>query len=173
MAVVSRIRAKKIPSHVVGRRSPNLAGAIDGTIVATAVVAGLGKAEATPARALGLLLATGTFYWAAHVYAVLLAGRIHGHHRMGFADVRRVMVLEWPQLQAALPLALPILAGAAGLIDGDVSLSLALAVGVLALVGWGVVFARREGEGAVGVVIVALLNACVGLLIVSLKAALP
>jgi hypothetical protein len=173
VAVVSRIKAKKLPSRVAGRRSPNLAGAIDGTIVATAVVAGLGKAEATPTHALGLLVATGTFFWAAHVYAYLLAGRIHGHHRMGAEDVRRVMVLEWPQLQAALPLSLPLVAGALGLIDDTLSLSLALLVGVLALVGWGVVFARREGQSPANVVIVALLNACVGLLIVSLKAALP
>jgi hypothetical protein len=173
VAVVSRIKAKKLPSRVAGRRSPNLAGAIDGTIVATAVVAGLGKAEATPWRALGLLVATGTFFWAAHVYAILLAGRIHGHHRMGGADVRRVMALEWPQLQAGVPLALPLVAGAAGIIGDELSLSLALLIGVLALVGWGVVFARRERQSPANVVIVALLNASVGLLIVALKAALP
>jgi hypothetical protein len=173
VAVVSRIKAKKLPSRVAGRRSPNLAGAIDGTIVATAVVAGLGKAEATPWHALGLLVATGTFFWAAHVYAYLLAGRIHGHHQMGFADVRHVMWLEWPQLYASVPLALPLIAGVFDVIPAGVALSLALLVGVLTLVGWGVVFARREGQGRAGVVIVALLNAGVGLLIVSLKAALP
>jgi hypothetical protein len=173
VAVATRIRAKKLPSRVAGRRSPNLAGAIDGTIVATAVVAGLGEAEATPLHALLLLAATGTFFWAAHVYAYLLAGRIHGHHRMGGADVRRVMLLEWPQLQASVPLALPLAAGALGLIDTGTSLSLALLVGVLTLVGWGVVFARREGQGPGGVVVVAFLNASVGLLIVALKAALP
>jgi len=173
MAVVSRIKAKKLPSRVAGRRSANLAGAIEGTIVATAVVAGLGAAEATPVHALGLLLATGTFFWAAHVYAHLLAGRIHGHHRMGGGAVRRVMALEWPQLYAALPLALPLAAGAVGVVDDEVSLALALLVGVLALVGWGVVFARREGQRHMGVVVVALLNAAVGLLIVGLKAALP
>jgi hypothetical protein len=173
VAVVSRIKAKKYPSRVAGRRSPNLAGAIDGTIVATAVVAGLGKAEATPWHALGLLVATGTFFWTAHVYAHLLAGRIHGHHRMGVADIRRVMALEWPQLYAAVPLTVPLLAGALDLIDDDVSLSLALLVGVLTLVGWGVVFARREGQGPAGVAVVAVMNGAVGLLIVSLKAALP
>jgi len=173
MAVVARIRAKKLPSRVAGRRSPNLAGAIDGTIVATAVVAGLGKAEATPSRALFLLVATGTFFWSAHVYAYLLAGRIHGHHRMGGRDVRTVMALEWPQLQACVPLAIPLVAGALGLLDAATSLALALLVGVLTLVGWGVVFARREGQPPWGVAVVAILNACVGVLIVALKAALP
>lgn len=173
MAVVARIRAKKLPSHVAGRRSPNLAGAIEGTIIATAVVAGLDEAQATPTRALLLLFATGTFFWAAHVYALLLAGRIHGRHRMRPADVRGVMALEWPLLQAGSPLSLPLLAGALGLIDESLSLSLALLVGVLMLVAWGVLFARREGHGPTGVLVAALLNGFVGLVIVALKAALP
>jgi hypothetical protein len=173
MAVASRIKAKKIPSHLVGRRSPNLAGAIEGTIIATAVVAGLDQANATPGRALMLLVATGTFFWAAHVYALLLAGRIHGRHQMGLPDVARVMSLEWPLLQAASPLCVPLLVGAAGVLDDDWSLALALLTGVVMLVAWGVLFARREGHGPGGVLIAALLNGFVGLFIVALKAALP
>src|SRR4051794_17495619 len=142
MAVVARIRSRKLPSRLAGRRSRNLAGAIEGTIIATAVVAGLDEAEATPVRALLLLAATGTLFWAAHVYALLLAGRIHGRHRMRAADVGEVMALEWPLLQAVSPLSLPLLAGALDIISDDVSLDLALLVGVLMLVAWGVLFAR-------------------------------
>jgi len=173
MAVAARIRAKKLPSRIAGRRSPNLAGAIEGTIIATAVVAGLSEAEATPTRALMLLFATGTFFWAAHVYAVLLAERIHGRHRMMPVDVGRVMALEWPLLLAALPLCLPITAGAFGIIGNDLSLGLALITGMLMLVAWGVLFARREGHGPGGILIAAFLNGLVGLSIVALKAALP
>src|SRR4051812_21628010 len=153
MAVVARIRAKKLPSRVAGRRSPNLAGAIEGTIIATAVVAGLGKAEATPIHALFLLAATGTFFWAAHVYALLLAGRIHGQHRMRPGDISTVISLEWPLLQAGSPLTVPLLAGAFGIIGDALSLSLALLVGVLMLVAWGVLFARREGHRPGGVLV--------------------
>jgi hypothetical protein len=173
VAVAARIRAKKLPSRLAGRRSPNLAGAIEGTIIATAVVAGVDKAEATPVRALLLLFATGTFFWAAHVYAVLLAGRIHGRHRMRLRDIGRVMALEWPLLQAGSPLCLPLVAGALGIIASDLSLSLALLTGVLMLVAWGALFARREGHRSGGVLVAALLNGFVGLFIVSLKAALP
>jgi hypothetical protein len=173
MAVASRIRAKKLPSRVAGRRAPNLAGAIYGTIVATAVVAGLDEASATPLRALVLLLATGTFFWAAHVYALLLAERIQGRHRMNRTDVGRVMVLERPLLYAGLPLALPLAAGSLGLISKNFSLGSALLVGVLTLVAWGVVFARREGQGPTGIITAAILNGVVGFIIVALKAALP
>jgi hypothetical protein len=40
---------------------------------------------------------------------------------------------------------------------------------VAALVGWGVVFSRREGHGFAGVVGAATVNATVGLLIIGLK----
>jgi uncharacterized membrane protein len=171
MAVASRIRAKKLPSRVAGRRQPNLAGAIYGTIVATAVVAGLGEASTSPVRALLLLCATVVFLWAAHVYALLLAERINGRHRMKRADIARVMALERPLLYAGLPLALPLAAGSLGLIGTGLSLGLALLVGVLALVGWGAVFARREGQGPTGIITAALLNGVVGFIIVALKAA--
>ena len=62
--------------RLAGRGSSNLAGAIYGTILATAVVVGLdGKSTVSPARAFWILLATGVFFWAAHVYAFLLADR--------------------------------------------------------------------------------------------------
>jgi hypothetical protein len=173
MNAVDAIRASKVMSRMAGRRSANLAGAIYGTIVATTVVAGLDKANATPVRALGLLLATGSFFWAAHVYAYLLADRIHGHHRMHPEDVRRMMWREWPLLRAVLPVAVPLAAGAAGVISAAAALFLALLVGVAMLVGWGVVFSRREGYGLAGVLAAATVNAAVGLFIVGLKAALP
>jgi hypothetical protein len=172
VAVASRIRAKKLPSRVAGKRQPNLEGAIYGTIVATAVVAGLDEASATPARALLLLSATSVFFWAAHVYALLLAERIHGRHRMNRTDVGRVMALERPLLYAGVPLAVPLAAGSLGLFGTNLSLGLAFLVGVLALVGWGVVFARREGQGLGGILTAAILNGFVGLFIVALKAAL-
>lgn len=173
MAVATRIKDKKLPSRLAGRRSRNLAGAIEGTIIATAVVAGLGSAEATPGRALLLLVATGTLFWGAHVYALLLAGRIHGRHRMRPGDIRSLMALEWPLLQAVSPLSLPLVAGALGIISDDVSLTLALLFGVLMLVAWGVLFARREGHRPAGVLAAGLLNGGVGVFIVLLKAALP
>jgi hypothetical protein len=37
------MRFKYVPSRVAGRRSPNLAGVIYGTILATALVAGYGQ----------------------------------------------------------------------------------------------------------------------------------
>ena len=84
MAVAARIKEKHLPSRVAGKRSPSLVGAIEGTIIATAVVVGLDESDSvTPHRGFWILVATGSFFWIAHVYADLLADRIKGHHRMG------------------------------------------------------------------------------------------
>jgi hypothetical protein len=158
--------------RLAGRGSSNLAGAIYGTIVSTAVVAGLDEKNTVSApRALWILLASGVFFWAAHVYAFLLADRLHGHHRMKRDDVSRVMSREWPLLQSSFPLAVPLALGSLGIIDGDSALSLAALVGVASLVAWGVLFSRREGHGLAGIVGAATANAAVGLFIIGLKLA--
>jgi hypothetical protein len=172
MTAIERIKEKHVPSHVAGRRSRNLVAAIEGTLVATAVVATIDANDSgSPARAFWILLATGTFFWIAHVYADLLAARIKGHHRMRRPDVVHVLHREWPLLQASMLLAVPLALGALGVITGAVALDLALAVGVAALFAWGVVFARREGHGLAGIIAAASLNAGVGLVIVGLKVA--
>ena len=107
----------------------------------------------------------------AHVYADLLASRIKGHHRMKRGDVAHVLHREWPLLQASLLLAVPLALGVLGIVSGDAALDLAMAVGVTALAGWGVVFSRREGHGLAGIVAAASVNAAVGLIIVGLKVA--
>jgi hypothetical protein len=172
VTTIERVRDKRYPSRVAGRRSPNLVGTIEGTIVATAVVAGVSEsATVSPLRAFWILLATGVFFWVAHVYADLLAGRIQGHHRMKRRDVIGVMSREWPLFQSTFVLAVPLGLGALGILSRETALNLAVLVGVAALVAWGVVFSRREGHGLAGIVGAASLNATVGLLIIALKVA--
>jgi hypothetical protein len=169
---VGRVAERRLPSRLAGRRAPNLVGTIEGAIVATALVAGLDETDTvSPARALWLLLATGAFFWLAHSYADLLAGRIQGHYRMKRKDIVRVVSREWPLFQAALPLAVPLVLGALGVLSDGQALNLAWLIGVAALVGWGVLFARREGYGLAGVVATASVNAGVGLLMIVLKVA--
>jgi hypothetical protein len=172
VAVAARIKDKHLPSRVAGKRSPSLVGAIEGTIIATAVVAGLDESDSvTPLRGFWILVATGTFFWIAHVYADLLAERIKGHHRMGRHAIAGVMSREWPLLQSSFVLAIPLALGAIGALSAQVAYDLAWLTGVAALVGWGVVFARKEGHGIAGVVAAAALNAAVGLVIVGFKVA--
>lgn len=55
--------------------------------------------------------------------------------------------------------------------SADTAATLATFVGVVALVGWGISFARREGYGVAGIVGAASINAAFGLLIIGLKVA--
>jgi hypothetical protein len=172
VAVSARIKEKHLPSRVAGKRSPSLVGAIEGTIIATAVVAGMDESDTvSPLRGFWILVATGTFFWVAHVYADLLAERIKGHHRMGRHAVIGVMGREWPLLQSSFVLAVPLALGAIGVLSASVAFDLAWLGGVAALVGWGIVFSRREGHGVTGIVAAAALNAAVGLVIVGFKVA--
>ena len=165
---------KHLASRTAGRRAPNLAGAIYGTIVAIAVVAGLGEsASVSTARAFWILVASGVFFWAAHVYAYLLADRIRGHVPTSPADVQRVAFREWPLFQSTFPLAVPLALGWFGLIDGETALVVAMIVGVATLAAWGISFSRREGYGLSGIIAAAAINAGVGLLIVALKVVVP
>jgi hypothetical protein len=164
---------RSLASRAAGRRSPNLAGAIYGTIIATAVVAGLDEASSvSAARALAILLGTGAVIWAAEVYASLLAGRIRRHRRTRAEDVRRVMSREWPVFLASLPLAVPLFLGWAEVLERETAIGLATLVGIVALIGWGIRLAHREGYGAAGIAGVATVNAALGLFIIGLKSAL-
>jgi hypothetical protein len=107
MTTAETTTANSLASRIVRRHSPNLAGAIYGTLVATAVVAGLDESTSiTPLRAFCILLASGAFFWVAHVYAYLLADRIQGHRGTRRKDVSRALVREWPLFQASFPLAI-------------------------------------------------------------------
>ncbi len=164
---------KRLASRISGKRSRNLVSAIYGTILATAVVTGIDAAEVSALRALFILLGTGAIVWAAHVYAHLLADRLEGRHRMKRVDIRRVMLDQWPLFQSTLPPAVPLAVGALGIVGRNAALNLALLICVATLVGWGIVFSRREGHGFAGIAAAGTLNASVGLFIIGLELALP
>jgi hypothetical protein len=160
-------------SSAAPRMPANLAGGIYGTILATALVAGLDEGHSfSAARALGILLGTGAILWAAHVYASLLADRIERQRRPSRAEARCVALREWPLFQSSVPLAVPLVLGWLGILGRGAALSLATMVGVVSLVWWGIAFARGEGHGVGGIVVAATMNAVVGLFIVGLKVAI-
>ena len=90
----------------------------------------------TPLRGFWILVATGSFFWIAHVYADLLADRIKGHHRMGRHAIEAVMAREWPLLQSSFVLAVPLALGAVGAVITRLAFDLAWLSGMAALVGW-------------------------------------
>ena len=149
-------------------RGDNLAGGIYGTILVTSLVAAAdGSVEIW--RSLGIVEVTVIVFWLAHVYAHALAWRLDSNEAFSRASQRRIAGGEWPLLQAAIVPSLALLAGALGLISTQAAYWIAIGYGVIALIWWGLVFARKERMSLLATAVVVLVNASFGLCIVLLK----
>jgi hypothetical protein len=154
------------------QRSPALAGAIYGQILATAVLAGLSEDAGITSRELFADVAvTALVFWLAHVYAQALAARIGLSRGLTFSDVREVAAEEWPMVWAATPTLLALGLGWAGALSRDAAVTLGIGLGVAGLVAWGFLIARRSGMSRLGTLGAVMLNAAFGLAIVGLKIA--
>jgi hypothetical protein len=145
------------------------AGAIYGTIVATAVIAGAAH-DRPPGLVLALTLATLVVFWLAHVYAAALSHHLRGATRLRRATVRAAMAEERPMLAAPAPSMLLLLLGAVGLLGDQLAANLALWAGVAQLVGWGVAYARLQGWRWPMALAAGVVNGMFGMVIIALKA---
>ena len=130
------------------------------------MIAATGRDE--PVRiVLATTAATVLVFWLAHVYAEVVGMRLDDG-RLGLTAVPAAMTGELPMLEAPAVSLLFLLLGAAGVLDADLAVGLALWNGVVQLVGWGIIVGRRRGrswpaallsgviDGAFGVAIVVL-----------------
>lgn len=147
----------------------SLTGAVYGTVVATALVVALSTQSSPPGQTAVALELTGAVFWLAHVHARMVAASVTAHRRPTWAEVRREMVVEWPLLQSTVPLLIPLLLGAFGVLSGSTAHWLAVLVGLAALLAWGLVIGRRRGMGWVGTASLAGINLALGLIVVLLK----
>jgi hypothetical protein len=148
-------------------------GAIYGTILVTALVAGLSEDPSYGSTdILASVLSTTVVFWLAHVYARVLGRRLEGDPRGTGELTREAMADEWPLIQAgALPCA-ALLLSAAGAYSRDAGVDLGIGLGVASLFGFGFLFARRLGGGVAGAWLAGAVNALAGLVIVALKVAI-
>ena len=146
-----------------------IAGAIYGTILATTVVASLGSNPDKLNRSILIVLFTSAVFWAAHVYSLIVAGRMVARRRLTRREVRQIAGNEWPMLQSSLPVVLPLVLGALGWISRDAASNIAMLVGIAALFVYGVLLGLRERRGIISVVFNALVVGSFGILILLLK----
>ena len=149
-------------------RTPESAGAIYGTIAAMAVIAGTAKSS-EPGEALGLTIATLLVFWLAHVYAHALAHHLRGARRLDWSAVRAAMAEEWSLLQGPVPLLVLLTLGELGVLREPQAVRLALWLGVVELVTWGVLYARRQRWSWVTALTAGAVNGMFGLVIVVLE----
>jgi hypothetical protein len=146
-----------------------IAGAVYGTILATTVVAALGPDPAKLDKSLLIVLVTSAVFFAAHVYSLMVAGRMVASRSLTRAEVGLIVRDEWPMLQSCLPVAAPLLLGVFGIISKDAASNVAMLVGIGALFTYGVLLGIREGRGWLSVALNALVVGSFGVLILALK----
>jgi hypothetical protein len=155
------------------RSERDYAGAIYGSLLAASVVAGTGPAHGTirPWELAILLVATGTVFWLAHVYAHAVGGAPRSGSG-GWARLGPVLAREQPIIEAGM---LPAAAAIAGMILGlsdSTCAWLALGVAVAGQTGAAVAATVASGAGRRVVALSIAVNLVLGLSIVVLKAAL-
>ena len=167
VAEEARSRTGQIGRPALGER---LGGFIYGTIVVLAVV--VAGARAYPDEAghiAGLVAVSSVVFWLAHVYAHGLAYSVARDEHLSLAELRRIARREGSIVGAALPPAVALLLGALGLFATEVAVWVAFGLGLGVLASAGIVFARVERLGWIGMLGVVAANLGLGITLVALK----
>jgi hypothetical protein len=148
-----------------------VARTIYGTILITALVAGLSEGEGIDAwQILVSVTATTVVFWAAHVYAEILSKRLAARRRLTRAEVARAMEDELPMIEAGIPAGVALGLAALGFYSTSTGVTLAIGFGVASLFAYGVILGHREGATRMQTLVGACVNGAFGLVIVALKA---
>ena len=155
------------------RPGANVAGAVYGQILVTAVVASLSEEQAISAAEMYTGEGVTMFVFAlAHVYADAVVERLRRDTGLRWPELKAVAAHEWPMAQAALPTLAILALGWLGVLSRDNAVDWAIVAGVVALCGWGFVIARRSRMSVLGTVGSVALNGALGMTIVALEASL-
>jgi hypothetical protein len=155
------------------RTPANLTGAIYGTVLATSLVAAFSENDEYSSGEIALyVFTTGLVFWLAHVHASLFGKRYAAGRALSRREILGEFRSEWPLEQAVFPPVVVMLLGAIGVFSKGTAITVAIVVGVAALVAWGIEIGRRERLGPLRIVAVTLANALFGVAIVGLKLAI-
>jgi hypothetical protein len=149
----------------------SFSAAIYGSILAASVVAALDVNEVSPRKMTMTLLATTLVFAVAHAWSEVVGERIAFGHG---ASARRLLELirrEWPLVEAGFVPGAALAFAWAGIWSASVGASVALALAVMQLVGWGILVGRRSYDGWPAALFVGVVNGFFGLILVGLKIA--
>ena len=160
-----------IPAHPLAAEHANPARAIYGTILVMAVITALSHDDSVSSgQLIAGVLATTFVFWIAHVYAEVLGNRVEGGSGVPtLANIATAARSEWPLVEASLLPVLCLLLGVIGLVKTHTAVTIAIAVGVVELFGYGLLAGRRLELSRGGTLVVGVINGILGLLIVLLK----
>jgi hypothetical protein len=146
-----------------------LAGAIYGTILSTALIAAYSEDQGSdPLQVAAAVLVTALVFWLAHAYAGVLArGSESGE---GIRLVSSQLARQWPIVAGSVPPIVPLLLAPLGVCSDYTAEQIAIGTGIALLGAVGMVIAWRRGRGPLGIVIGATESALFGIIVVGLKA---
>src|SRR5262245_37884696 len=156
-------------NHHEPRAATDYAGAIYGSIIATALIGALREADVTSKELTLDVAATMLIFWIAHTWAAIAGERIHLGHGLLFHRVKALGREEWPIVEAGFLPLLPLVLGWIGVLEFDTATWLAIAIGIGQLVLWGFVLGWRVYHTRLGAILAALGDGAVGLAIVLLE----
>jgi hypothetical protein len=152
-----------------GARNGNFAAAVYGSILAAGVVASLDVGDVTDGDMTIALGGTMLVFWLAHVWAEGISDRMHDPRPYTWRRLRAAAAWHWPMLQAAAgPLAALVLADL-DVWSRDTAVTVALAVSVAQLVGWGLVVGRRTFDSWPAALLSGAVDGLLGALLIVLK----
>lgn len=147
-----------------------LAGFIYGTIIVLSVlVAGSKAFPDDAARIAAVVVVTSVVFWLAHVYAHGLAHSVAHDEHLSLAELRRIAQREGSIVEAAVPPLAALLLGAFGATSTTTAVWIAFGLGLGVLAAAGIVFARVERLGWIGMLAVVAANLGLGIALVALK----
>lgn len=159
----------QIPAWRGGGSNGNFAAAVYGSILAAAVVASLDLGHISSGGMTFALGGTLLAFFLAHVWSEAIADRMMDPSPYDWRRVRRVAAWHWPMIEAAFgPLAALLLADLS-VLSRTTAVTLALAISVAQLVGWGVAVGRRTFESWPAALLSGAVDGLLGMAVIALK----
>jgi hypothetical protein len=152
-----------------GGTNGNFAAAVYGSILAAAVVASLDVGD-VGSRAMTLSLAgTMLVFWLAHVWSEAIADRMQDPRPYSWRRLRAVAAWHWPMIQAAFGPLLALLLADLGAVSLATGVTLALAISVAQLIGWGIAIGRRTFDSWPAALLSGAVDGLLGVGLIALK----
>jgi hypothetical protein len=166
-----RFRFPQAPSRLPASeaQAAHFAAAIYGSIVATAIIGALWGKDVSARDMTIEVGATMIVFWLAHTWAAITGERIHAGHGLGTQKVLALGGAEWPMVESGFGPVIALALAWIGVISASNGAKLAIAIGVLQLVGWGFVLGRRVYGRRLGGLLAGAGNGALGLLLVGLE----
>ena len=156
-------------THHEPTAATDYAGAIYGSIVATALIGALREADVSSKQMTLDVAATMLVLWLAHTWAAIAGERIHLGHGLLWHRIKALGREEWPIVEASVVPLIPLVLGWIGVLEHRTATRLAITFGIAQLFAWGFVLGRRLYHTWTGALLAALGDGAVGLVIVLLE----